>query len=346
MKRLYLILALTIGLTQSMSAINVVDSLEQTYSNLPLDEKIERYNNYLSLQSAEENAFYHELINQLNNSFQAKTIQTRYSKTFTLIYSVLIIVLVGLLNFITTSTLRIIQLYRIEKVNRERTQELLAQTEDINTVKAQFLQDISYKIRTPLNSVMGLSEVLANNPELIDAEDVKLVAETIQDNSQKLQQLVNAVLDLSRLESGMMKYNLSDYSLSQICQDAISITRMHGEFSAPEIPFDNNIGTASDIIHTDVSRLTQILSEMLTTSNRQTSDEQSESKSRTHLTLEICQENSTNLRVTVKNSPMTLDAEEDSLNSIRQKIAQLFIEHFGGTFGIQTEDIVFTYPLK
>jgi len=43
---------------------------------------------------------------------------------------------------------------------------------------------------------------------------------------------------------------------------------------------------------------------------------------------------------------MTKNAEEDSLNSIRQKIAQLFIEHFGGTFSIQSEDIVFTYPLK
>lgn len=346
MKRLYLILALTIGLMQSVSAINVVDSLEQTYSNLPLEEKIKHYDNYLSLQSAEENAFYHELINQLNSSFQAKTIQTRYSKTFSLIYSVLIIVLGGLFFFIVTSTLRIMQLYRIERVNKKRTQELLAQTEDINTIKAQFLQDISYKIRTPLNSVMGLSEVLANNPELIDSEDVRLVAETIQDNSQKLQQLVNAVLDLSRLESGMMKYNLSDYSLSQICQDAISIVRMHGEFSAPEIPFDNKIDTASDIIHTDVSRLTQILSEMLDTPSRLGSDEQNGSKSSTRLTLDFCQGSNTTLCITVKNSPMTLDAEEDSLNSIRQKIAQLFIEHFGGTFSIQTKDIVFTYPLK
>lgn len=346
MKRLYLILALTIGLIQSVSAINVVDSLEQTYSSLPLEEKIKHYDNYLSLQSAEENAFYHELINQLNASFKAKTMQTRYSKTFSLIYSVLIIVLGGLLFFIITSTLRITQLYRIEKINRKRTQELLAQTEEINTSKAQFLQDISYKIRTPLNSVMGLSEVLANNPELIDAEDVRLVAETIQDNSQKLQQLVNAVLDLSRLESGMMKYNLSDYSLTQICQDAISIVRMHSDFSAPEITFDNNIGTASDIIHTDVSRLTLILSEMLATPSRQTSDEQSGSKSNTRLALDFCQGSDTTLRVTVTNSPMTQNAEEDSLNSIRQKIAQLFIEHFGGTFSIQTEDIVFTYPLK
>lgn len=346
MKQLYLILALIIGLIQSVSAINVVDSLEQTYSNLPLEEKIEHYNNYLSLQSAEENAFYHELINQLNNSFQAKTIQTRYSKTFSLIYSVLIIVLGGFFFFIITSTLRIMQLYRIERINREKTKELLSKTEDINTIKAQFLQEISYKIRTPLNSVMGLSEVLANNPELIDADGIKLVSETIQSNSQKLQQLVNAVLDLSRLESGMMKYNLSDYSLSQICQDAISIVRMHSEFSALEIPFDNKIGTASDIIHTDVSRLTQILSEMLDTPGRQSSDEQDGSKSSTHLTLEICKENNTNLRIVIKNSPMTLDAEEDSLNYIRQKIAQLFIEHFGGTFSIQTEDIVVTYPLK
>ncbi len=346
MKRFYLILALTIGVILNVSAINVVDSLEKNFSKFPIEEKIEHYENYLSLQSAEENAFYHELINQLNSSFQAKNIQTRYSKTFTLIYSVLIIVLGGLFFFIISATLRIMQLYRIEKVNKKRTQELLSKTEDINNIKAQFLQDISYKIRTPLNSVMGLSEVLANNPELINPEDIRTVAETIQDNSQKLQQLVNAVLDLSRLESGMMKYNLSDYSLTQICQDAISIVRMHSESATIDIPLDNKIGTASDIIHTDVSRLTQILSEMLDNSSHLSLNKQNGSKSETHLILEFCQENDTNLRVTIKNSPMTLDAEEDSLNSIRQKIAQLYIEHFGGSFCIQTEDIVFTYPLK
>ena len=210
MKHLYLILALIMGLMQSVSAQNSADSLELAYPNLPIEEKIKLYNDHLSMQSAEENAYYHGLINQLNNSFQAKAIQTRYSKTFTLIYSVLIVVLCVFFIIITMAVRRIFVLYRIEKQNRKKIQELLDNTEDINTIKAQFLKDVSYKIRTPLNSVMGLSEILANTPELIDSNEIKEVAETIQDNSQELQQLVNAVLDLSRLESGMMKYNLSD----------------------------------------------------------------------------------------------------------------------------------------
>ena len=124
MKQLYLIFALIMGLTQSVSAKNSADSLELAYPNLSVEEKIKLYNDHLSMQSAEENAYYHGLINQLNNSFQAKAIQTRYSKTFTLIYSVLIVVLCVFFIIITMAVRRIFVLYRIEKQNRKKIQEL------------------------------------------------------------------------------------------------------------------------------------------------------------------------------------------------------------------------------
>lgn len=301
------------------------------------------YREHLALQNAEENSFYHGLINQLNNSFQAKGIQTRYSKTSSLIYSVLLVAISLFCIFLVFITRRTLQLYQTQKANREKIRELLASTEDINTTKARFLREISYKIRTPLNSVMGLSEVLANNPELIEAEDVKNISETIQTNSQELQQLVNAVLDLSRLESGMMKYSLSDYSLTQICQDAISIVRLHDDTGSIRIDFNHAIEEGKDTIHTDVTRLTQMLSEMLHTPLYKV--ERSEGK-HVCINLSECQENGNFLSVEIKNSPMTRNADEDSLNSIRQRIAQLFIEHFGGTFRIESEDIAFTYPLK
>lgn len=343
MKRIYLILCLIIGLSGPLFAQNPVDSLEQASVHLSAKERLEIYREHLALQDAEENSFYHSLINQLNNSFQAKAIQTRHTRSYALIYSLLIVVLLFLCAFLMYNVQRILHLYRTEKENREQTRKLLMSTEDINTTKARFLQEISYKIRTPLNSVMGLSEILANNPELIEAEDVKSISEAIQANSQELQQLVNAVLDLSRLESGMTKYSLSDYSLTQICQDAISIVRLHDDTGSVRIDFNHALKETKDTIHTDVTRLTQILSEMLHTPLYKM--EQGRGK-HVSISLSECKENSHFLHVEIKNSPMTRNADEDSLNSIRQKIAQLFIEHFGGTFSIQSEDITFTYPLK
>lgn len=343
MKHLSLILVIFIGLSARSLAGNPIDSLEQTNANLTVEKKIELYRKHLTLQNAEENTFYHGLINQLNNSFQAKAIQTHHTKTSILIYSILIITLCIFCLLLIYIIRQFLQLYHKEKQNREQTQILLDNTEDINTTKARFLQEISYKIRTPLNSVMGLSDILANNPELIEPEDIKKISETIQSNSQELQQLVNAVLDLSRLESGMMKYNLSDYSLKQICQDAISIVRMHSEHPIGEIAFDDQIGDAKDTINTDVTRLTQLLSEMLYLPKK---EEKKGTDEKVTLTLDFCKENTSSLFVKITNSPMALYAEEESLNSIRQKIAQLLIEHFGGTFCIQSADITFTYPLK
>lgn len=344
MKQLYITLLMIMGLASNLFANRTLDSLEQVNANLPVDRKIELYREHLTLQNAEENEFYHNLINQLNNSFQAKEIQTRHAKTSFLIYCFLIATISISAIFLIYILRRSFLLYHREKQNRKKIQELLMNTEDINTAKARFLQEISYKIRTPLNSVMGLSEVLANNPEIIDSEDIKAISETIQINSQELQLLVNAVLDLSRLESGMMKYNLSDYSLSQICQDAIGIVHLHNEGKAPlRLIFNNNVPSGADTIHTDVARLTQIISEMLHTPLHKVTFNEGEE---TRINLSICKENSQALCVEIKNSPMTQNADEDSLNSIRQKIAQLFIEHFDGSFNIQLKNITFTYPLN
>lgn len=344
MKQLYITLLMIVGLASNIFANKTLDSLEQANANLPVDTRIELYREHLTQQNAEENAFYHNLINQLNNSFQAKEIQTRHAKTSFLIYCFLIATISISAIFLMYILQRSSMLYRKEEQNRKKIQELLMNTEDINTAKARFLQEISYKIRTPLNSVMGLSEVLSNKPGIIDPEDIKIISETIQINSQELQLLVNAVLDLSRLESGMMKYNLSDYSLSQICQDAIDIVHLHNEEKAPlRLRFNNSVPSGTDTIHTDVARLTQTISEMLHTPLHKVAFSEEEE---TCINLSICKENRQVLCVEIKNSPMTQNADEDSLNSIRQKNAQLFIEHFGGSFNIQLKDITFTYPLN
>ena len=99
---------------------------------------------------------------------------------------------------------------------------------------------MSYCVRLPLNAVMGFSQILSS-PEgdaSLDDETREKISQIMKVNSGNLMQLVNSVLDLSRLESGMMKFVLSDCDIVQICKDAVSMSRMK-EGNMAVITFDD-----------------------------------------------------------------------------------------------------------
>lgn len=338
MKTIYHLLLIFAGWNIATKSFAQTDSLD----NLSTDEQLDFYHTQLQEQKKEKSTTYHEYINQLSNSFQNKAIQTNHNKQKSLFYSGLLIGITGCIFLLVFIIYKSQNIYKKLQKNQEQTRLLLENTEDINTAKARFLKEVSYKIRTPLNTVMGFSEILAENPELIEPEDLHTISETLQSNSQELQQLVNAVLDLSRLESGMMKYELSDYNLGQICQDAVSIICLHND-NKRRIGFSNSIAPGYDWVNTDVTRLTQIISGMLQKPAGIISKDKAE-ESRIHLS--ICKENPKTAHIKIYHAPILDNTSKDSLGSIRLQIARLFIEHFGGHFCIDSGNITFTYPLK
>lgn len=338
MKRIHILLIIATG----WLTVTIGHAQTDSIAHLSVDEQLELYHTQLQQQKQQKSTTYHEYINQLSNTFQSKAIQTEHNKLKSLFYIGLLVGLSGCIFFLSFIIYKSHNIYKKLRQTQAQTRLLLENTEDINTAKARFLKEVSYKIRTPLNTVMGFSEILAENPELIDPEDLRTISDSIQSNSQELQQLVNAVLDLSRLESGMMKYDLSDYSLTQICQDAVSIICLR-EGNGRVIGFSNSIVSGHDRIHTDVSRLTQIISGML---QKPASSATENSQEEASIHLSICKENAKSASVEIRRAPILSNTSKDSLGSIRLQIARLFIEHFGGSFSIESENILFTYPLK
>lgn len=90
------------------------------------------------------------------------------------------------------------------------TEELLAletkKAQEIETVKNAFLRNMCYEIRTPLNSVVGFSELIEKNP---GSDDEAIFIEQIKSNSRILLNLVNNILFLSRLDAGMIEFSTS-----------------------------------------------------------------------------------------------------------------------------------------
>ena len=157
-----------------------------------------------------------------------------------------------------------IRIYLLRKrlIKEERKiQKLNLVTEEANEMKGNFLANMSYNIRVSLNNVLGFSQIITQENENISDEEWKEYSEIIQTNSNDLINMVNNVLDLSRLEAGKTKWQIQEYDIIILCSDVISMLRMQ---DGGKIDLDFQTDIESLLIPVDVARFTQLLLSTLT----------------------------------------------------------------------------------
>ena len=93
-------------------------------------------------------------------------------------------------------------------------EEKAQKAEKASKMKSLFLANMSHEIRTPLNAIEGFSRVLV---ETDSQEDRMKFFEIIESNNNRLQSLVNEILDLSRVEAGEITMKKSSTDLNQLC---------------------------------------------------------------------------------------------------------------------------------
>ncbi|HEX7313081.1 MAG TPA: response regulator, partial [Pyrinomonadaceae bacterium] len=151
---------------------------------------------------------------------------------------------------------RAVELGRLEL---EEKAEQLALT---SRYKSQFLANMSHELRTPLNSMLILSRQLAeNNEETLTAKQVQF-AETINSSGADLLSLINDILDLSKIESGMMTVEAGEVSFDDV---TAALSRSFQQV-AQDKGLDFGVETVPGLpptIHTDEKRLQQVLKNLL-----------------------------------------------------------------------------------
>lgn len=144
----------------------------------------------------------------------------------------------------------------LERNARKVLDDALVQARAADVVKDQFLANMTHELRTPMTAILGYAEAIQDRDR--DDELIDLAAETILRNGRHLLEIVNDVLDLSKLDSGKLTVELLPVSPTSIADDVVRLLRGRAEERNLDLSVDA-IGIVPETILSDSRRLRQIL---------------------------------------------------------------------------------------
>ena len=255
-----------------MEAYAMVDSLKDFRSNSVLKikilSKLGRYREAMELQK--KLAFYNDSI---SSTFQAEDLAAAYAGmenvelknkaerltarnqlyllTFVLAVTLLVICFLLFINFNRRK-----HLLQVTKMNEELA-KACDLAEQASEMKTCFIQNMTHEFRTPLNSIVGCSQMLVDPDMELDKETKGVLRSEIDGHTKQLTQLINNVILLSNYDSGGVELNMDDWDCTQLMDMAISAAPMASETKL-HIARINRLPEGVTL-HTDGAKLQQAL---------------------------------------------------------------------------------------
>ncbi len=130
--------------------------------------------------------------------------------------------------------------------------------EAANQAKSEFLANMSHEIRTPLNAVLGFTEILRHESGDVTKTEREEYLDTIHTSGEHLLQLINDILDLSRVEAGHLEVELRECSPKVLIAEVVSLLSVRAKQHGLELNY-HWIGPQPESIETDEHRLRQLL---------------------------------------------------------------------------------------
>lgn len=208
------------------------------------------------------------------------------------------------------------------RMHTECTAKAVKTTQEANEQKRRFLATMSHAIRVPLHSVVGFSQLLSTDETLTDEERLEF-GEIVRFNTEQLMFLVNSVLDLSRLEANMTKWQMVDYDLVQLVHDAAGSVKIN----TPQVSVNLDLQCESWPIHADTGRLMQVFVSLMAGTVTTPHPERETVKV-------ILLSDDQTLTLKIEGSPLADANRENQESALRHSINRLTLEYFGGSYKV------------
>lgn len=206
-------------------------------------------------------------------------------------------------------------------------------------LKSVFLANMSHEIRTPLNAIVGFSNLLVDGDMAFKKEEVKEFLSLINLNCEQLLALISDILDLSKIESNTMVFNITEQPLTPLLQNILRAQQIN---VPQEVELLLDLPAADTIITTDPLRLKQVINNLINNAIKFTS--------KGAITLGYRQNND-QVSIFVKDTGTGID--EDKINRIFERfykgdnfvqgtglglaISHTIVEHLKGTITVTSE---------
>ena len=288
------------------------------------------------------------LVNKPESIFETYTTQIIITAT----------IIVLLIMALTVSLHYLILSKKLEKRLIQRGNELEIardKAEKANAMKSAFIANMSHEIRTPLNAIVGFSQLLTEPDIPLTTEEKTEYGGYIKMNSDTLLNLVNDILQISKMDAKSLVFNIVDTDMVEICRTAAESARTN---LPPGVSIETKLPNHPVPVQTDILRLQQVFNNLLSNAKKFTD----------HGTITVAIEFSPvpdEIRISVTDTGCGIPADKadyvfqrfkqiDSFKpgtGLGLSITRSIIENLGGRIWLDTEyhngaRFVFSHPTK
>ena len=224
-----------------------------------------------------------------------------------------ILIITAMETFVT-----ILMYFTIENPDLKMIEELNIardQADKANNAKSEFLSNMSHEIRTPLNAIVGFSQALEEENLPDEAKDE--VKDIIM-ASQSLLEIVNGILDISKIEANKLEIVNAEYDFNKVLEELVALTR--ARMGDKPLQFKTNFDpTIPTVLYGDHTRIKQIILNLLTNAVKYTKEGYINFKVDSVIKEDVCR-----LIISVEDSGIGI--KEENINKLFSKFERFDLE--------------------